>query len=342
MLSSQSHKGSIPWLRFAQIGFTLVLVAVLMRSIDWPSFWGSLVNLRWHYIALSVVLLAGSHSLNVMRWRVLLGPGALAFGTAMAYYGAGLFSNNFLPTGVGGDGVRAALAGRHFPWPRALASVALDRLIGLAGLSFFLVPGLWLGLPDSVVERLALRELSSAGIWALAAIGGVLVLAVGVGFFWRQTPWLSGAVTRAWNLLGPALPTNGGRLGWLRPALAGYALSVVSIAALVAAYWAVLVGLQAGASWGAVIWVVIISSLSLMLPLSINGLGVMETVFVVVLGGYGVLAPMALAAALLVRGLGIAFSLLGGLISLGVSWSPDVPRDELTARHSGRGADQAP
>lgn len=99
-----------------------------------------------------------------------------------------------------------------------------------------------------------------------------------------------------------------------------YVLSVFSNLSLIAAHWAVLQALGSALSPGAAIWLVIIGSLSLLVPISINGLGVLESVFVVVLAAYSVSAPVALASALLIRALGVLFCLLGGLISLGQGW----------------------
>ena len=68
------------------------------------------------------------------RWRPLLVvasvPASIAL-TVRAYL-AGAFANNLLPTGFGGDALRAWLVSRaSLPFARSLTSVAVDRATAL-------------------------------------------------------------------------------------------------------------------------------------------------------------------------------------------------------------------
>lgn len=314
-LSRGSSNAWRPWLLVAQIIGTLILSAILARSIDWVRFSQALAELRWQLIALAALMILLSHALCVVRWHGLLPPSPITPWTLIVYYGAGLFSNNFLPTGVGGDGVRAMLTGRHLSLPAALLAVALDRGVGLLGLCFFIVPGLWLGLPEELLERLAKPAALSGSTHAplFAGVGVVLLIMVTLlllrgqrilAWAWRKLSGNAG--------IGPAA---GGRT-WGVLLLRTYTLSLLSNLVLIGAYWAVLEALTIQVSPGASIWLMVIGSLSMLLPVSINGLGVFESVFVLVLGAYGIPAPPALAGALITRALGMAFSLLGGALSI--------------------------
>jgi len=81
---------------------------------------------------------------------------------------------------------------------------------------------------------------------------------------------------------------------------------------------------------GAAIWLVLAGSLSMLLPISINSLGVLESVFIVVLAAYAVPAPTALAVALLARALSTLYSLAGGALSLRTGgWAVKEPTAKL-------------
>ncbi|NTU82902.1 MAG: flippase-like domain-containing protein [Chloroflexales bacterium] len=305
-----------PWLRLVQAICTLGLAFVLWRSIDWGLFKASLAELRWSFVALAALFLLIAHGFNIVRWKGLLPPNNISLGTLTSYYGAGLFSNNFLPTGVGGDAVRAALVGAQVGWSHALLSVALDRGIGLVGLSFFIVPGLWFGLPDDLLGRFTIPPALQAWLLPLAVVGAGAAVAIGGVLVYRRGRQMQGMLSRLQQGDDQAGAARRSGRAWAVMLVNTYALSVCSNLGTIAAHWAVLQALGITVSPGASIWLVMIGSLSQMVPISINSLGVLESVFVVVLAAYGVAAPAALAAALLIRALLVLYSLLGGLLSL--------------------------
>lgn len=300
------------WLRLIQVAGTLILSVVLARSVDWGQLAGLMRELRWGYIALAALLLLVTHLVNVVRWRWLLRPAAVPYRTLLNYYGAGLFSSNFLPTGIGGDGVRAALASRHVPAGRAVVSVALDRGLGLAVLFVFVLPGMWFGLPAGLLTAPAGWQ-RWAGPAALAALAGAGLAAL----LWRRVPRLrelAARLSRRWLAL-PAGEAEGWRF-WAARLGGGAFCSFWAILCIVLAHIAFLGALGLPLSPGAAIWMVVLSSLSLLAPIAINGLGVMESVYILVLAGYGVGSGAALGVALLARLAIVGYSLLGGLLAL--------------------------
>lgn len=308
------------WWRLVQIGCTVALVVILWRSIDWATFQVALTDLRWSFVFLAAFLLLIAHGINVVRWSGLLLPSRVPLMNLTACYGAGLFSNNFLPTGVGGDAIRAALVTPHVGWSRALLSVALDRGIGLLGLSLFIIPGLWLGLPETIVERVA------QDVWELMnrpfiVITSVIVAAtIGGGLVYRYASRIREPLLRLLQgqIADPAVRWS--RQEWFGALFKAFTLSVLSNLSTIAAHWAMLEALNITISPGAAIWLVIMSAVSMLIPLSINSLGLVESVFVIVLMAYDVPPEPALAVALLSRIFLIFYSLLGGALSLRLRW----------------------
>jgi hypothetical protein len=69
------------------------------------------------------------HTLGAVKWNTLVGAarregGRLTVRDTAGCYSAGLFANLFLPTVVGGDVVRAALAARALGRPEAVSWAA--------------------------------------------------------------------------------------------------------------------------------------------------------------------------------------------------------------------------
>jgi uncharacterized protein (TIRG00374 family) len=314
------------WLQVAQFAITIGLIVVLIRSVDWAVLLPLLGKARWELVLLSIAVTVAIHLINVGRWRYFLRGQVISYGRLLICYGAGLFSNNFLPTGIGGDGVRVALLQRDVPLSRAVFSVGLDRAISLLALSALLVPGLWFGLPPGFQfqgwEALAASDrASSVSVAALL----IVILGCGAGLLaWRKFPLLRGSISKLLTRLGDSI----GRLRrtfsqWHRLLPVGYLLSFISHLSLVVVHWLLFRALGLDVSLGAAIWLVLIASVSLLLPISVNGLGLQESIYVVVLGFYGTLAPAALGVGLLIRMLMLVCSLLGGVLFLG--WQVQRP-----------------
>jgi uncharacterized membrane protein YbhN (UPF0104 family) len=123
----------------------IVPIVLLIREEGWAKIAGSLsqISIMNFFLALAALLI--SRIFVIARWHVLLQSGGVRISlrrTAELTL-MGLFASNFLPTTVGGDVVR--LAGvMQMGYDRAicLASIAADRLVGLAGMLFAVPFGL--------------------------------------------------------------------------------------------------------------------------------------------------------------------------------------------------------
>jgi uncharacterized protein (TIRG00374 family) len=316
-----------PWLQAAQFIITIGLIAVLLRSVDWAVLLPLLAKVRWELVLLSIAVTAAIHLLNVGRWYYFLRDQTISYGRLLICYGAGLFSNNFLPTGIGGDGVRVALLQRDLPLSRAVFSVGLDRAISLLGLSALLVPGWWFGLPPGFHFQ-GWRSPVIPGGWSVVFVVVLLVVVAGASItllVWRRFPTLR-------SVIGRMLARVSDYLAILRRTFSkcyhllpvGYLLSFISHLSLVVVHWLLFWALGLDVSLGAAIWLVLIAAVSLLLPITVNGLGLQESIYVVVLGYYGASTPAALGIGLLIRMLMLISSLFGGVLFLG--WQVQRPR----------------
>lgn len=289
----------------------LVLGYFLLRSIDWLSFQGHIINLRWSFAIISVFTLIFYHAINIARWKYLTQHPTIGYTTFARYYGSGLFSNNFLPTGMGGDVLRVILLRTQMPLSQAAISVTIDRVIGLLGLSLLLVAGIVMGLPAGI-EVLISRISTVRYIELFLGLCGLLSIVTIVAWI-----WLPAFQTKVKQIFQQYVESNQRTLAQVLILLAvGYCYSALALAVLVVAYWYAFLALGIITTPGAAVWLLLIVSLSLLIPVTINGLGIQESLFVLILGYYGIMATPALALALLIRVLQIICSLLGGALFL--------------------------
>jgi uncharacterized membrane protein YbhN (UPF0104 family) len=123
----------------------IVPIVLLIREEGWSKIAGSLSQISPMNFFLALAALLISRIFVIARWHVLLHSGGvrISFRRTTELTLMGLFASNFLPTTVGGDVVR--LAGvMQMGYDRAicLASIAADRLVGLAGMLFAVPFGL--------------------------------------------------------------------------------------------------------------------------------------------------------------------------------------------------------
>jgi glycosyltransferase 2 family protein len=138
----------------------VILLIVLLREERGDEIASALKSISFWYFLAGILTLLISRMFVVIRWHILLRSAGIEISiwrTAMLTF-TGLFSNNFLPTTIGGDVVRLAGA-MQLGYDRAicLASMVADRLIGMAGMLITLP----FGLPPVL-------SLSGAGLQAVS------------------------------------------------------------------------------------------------------------------------------------------------------------------------------
>jgi uncharacterized membrane protein YbhN (UPF0104 family) len=269
----------------------IALIVVLVREEAWSDVVAALRQLTWTRIAEALTLVIVSRMFVAARWYVLLRSGEvkISVGQAIALTFTGLFSNNFLPTTIGGDVVRLAGA-MQLGYDRAvcLASIAADRLIGMAGM-FFTLP---LGLIPTI------QNLGHGAVQAFVWPG---LLNRGIAFLRRTLQTFSIWFERPFALLA-ALGCTWGHM--LCTFLAMYML-ILALGGHVAL--ALIAGL-----WSVAYFVTLV-------PISINGYGVQELSLTFLFSTIaGLSTPTSLTVAVLMRTLYVAVSLLGAIYLPGV------------------------
>jgi uncharacterized protein (TIRG00374 family) len=282
----------------------LTLVAV---SVDWADVVDRLSEASWGWFVLATALVLAAFAVAAVRWQALLHGAGLRprLRDTLRAYAVGAFANNALPTGFGGDAVRAWLvAPRGAPLARSLTSVAADRATAF----LCLLPIAWLGvvlaggsIPGSIVGLLAL---TTGGTVAGIAVAVIVLRRRGLGRFLPELlrPWVS-EVARTLRRYG----RDRERIGEV--VALGFAFQFL----IVLATWMVSEALGLGIDLEILAVVLPLVLVATLMPISIAGFGVREGAFVALLGELGVSSADAVLLSLLTIASVAIASLPGGV-----------------------------
>ena len=288
-----------------KIGVTVVGMALVLRNLDLNLMIQIIKDTDLFWMLVGVLLMVLSLVIRAFRWHILLlGVGSsMEFSRLVELYLVGSFFNAFLPSGLGGDVVRAAEAAQDVDSSIAVSTVLFDRLTGLLAL-FAMALVVLPFRPDDFPQNLA------TAIGVICIVGLLTGIALIDGrLLWQLLHRLPAPIKTAGDdfLKRFALAVN--RTSWRA---LGSALLVSVLFNLIQVGWWASTGKALGLSipFSYFLLVVPIMSLALLVP-SIGGLGVREYLAPALFRGAAVQPVEAVALTLLVFGLERAASLLG-------------------------------
>lgn len=297
------------WIKVAVSSILLALIFILL---PWAKVWEALKQLPpavWLGVWAGFVL---GHALGVIKWRLFVnaGHGALRGADAAQCYSAGLFANLCLPSIVGGDLLRMAMAGKFTRRPEAaLWGGVLDRLTDITALAILVAVG-------GLLARDALPGWGSQ----LLTVGLVLSLVLGLVVL----PFVLRRPLAKWprkirRKVGRSLVALRRLARQPRTALAGLALSVSiqSSFVLLNAWLGHYIGVDVPLAAWFLVWP--LAKVASLMPISLGGLAVREASLAALLAPFGVPLSLGVLASLLWQSVLIAGGLAGGLVWLVLS-----------------------
>lgn len=302
----------VRWLWPALFSAACLALLLWVSWEQWPIVLGTLQTIDARIAGLSLLTYLSGIFLNALRAQLI----CLSLGLRLSavrvflYSLVGLFFGNFLPTTMGGDVVRASyLSHRAERVVDAFTVTALDRGIGLAGV---LLLGGW-----GVLALPGLAHSSAIALLPPIVLGGLLALMI-FSRIDRGISLVLGIANRS-PIPGKVhlIDLITGVVSFLRSpiiVLLSLVLTFASLATGALSLWIVAKALGHAPEFAVFVFLVPVVVLASMLP-SINGIGVREAVFFIVLRGH-VPPEAALTLALVFFGLSVASSLLGGIVFL--------------------------
>lgn len=235
----------------------------------------------------------------------------------------GQFFNNFLPTSIGGDSIKAIYAtNRDDKIPEAILAVVIDRVIGLMTVGFCTVVSMFL-FPEIRQQKL----LYYASIVPLVCIMIAIVIFYSKKINVSIVRWAEGLPFYWGSYFAKAFRETS---AFLRNGRVFFSTLVISVLILLTfAFSMRLSAIGIGINVGYSVFFLLIAMVSFFsLVPSVNGAGVREGIFIIVLSGY-ILPEKALALSVIFYGMGVVCSILGGFLfmwrhRLGIQVNPHV------------------
>jgi glycosyltransferase 2 family protein len=301
-------------LLLAKIAVSALLLAYLFSTTDLAALSRRLRSADALLLGAAVGLYVAMLAISTWRWHLLLKaqgyPAPLRH--LSASYLVATFFNNFLPSNIGGDVIRVADSSKLTGSTTAsLAVVAIDRILGFGALYFLAVVAYAAGGPP-------VRHLVGATP-VLLALG--LVFAVLAYVFFRpgtarrlmaasrldRVPW----IRERFETVQGAVHVYRNQLLSVWAALAA---SVGLQALLVCYFFAVARSLRIPLPLSACFLMVPLCTLVQAVPVSFNGWGVRESVFIIYFGQVGLSRDSALAFSIVGASLIVLLSLSGAVV----------------------------
>ncbi len=297
---------------------------------QWHVAWTAGPRDLWHMLRLthlwalivSVALVGLALFIGVVRWRIVLEAQGLdlPLGRATRISFVAQFFNSFLLGSTGGDLIKAYYAARetHHKKTEAVTTVFVDRLVGLWAMLLF--AGVMMAPNIRLLK--ASRDLYVPALFILAMLAAVTVV-LGVAFWGGVSNHFPRARHQLRRLpkgevLERALDSCR-QFGQQKTFL----LKTIAISLFLNVLWVLQVmvlggGLDLSISALALFVIVPVIFCISALPITPNGLGVRENLFVLMLAVLGVPRTAALSVSLLASAEGLFWSLVGGLIYMGL------------------------
>lgn len=301
---SAIKKQNQPWWRWAITIIAIGLfIYVIYKSKD--EFLHTMQTASPGYALGGLALLFISRQAVAARWYALLKTSEkpVNYLDTLKLTYAGLFATNFLPTSIGGDLVRfIGMIQSGVDSALVLASLIMDRIVGLAGMSLMVPGGVF--LLSHLIQSDALTISSSFTFFSSHRVLILLLLIVffTIGFLFILLRGFIPGLNKIWQkLLAFIRKLIQDLLFWLkRPKNLLFSLffTLIHEALLFGMLWFFLRSVGEDVPFWVIAFIYSLSYLATLIPLSIGGLGIQEmsiTFLYSHFGGVSVQAALALA-----------------------------------------------
>lgn len=295
-----------------KIAISLCLIAFLISRADWHLIIDKLKAVNSLLIGFIVFMAMVSVALSSLKWKILLSINGIhmEFLRLVRYYFISMFFNNFLPTRIGGDVYRVY---KTYNNPKsktgAIVAVVTERLTGVFAITLM---GTIAGLISYAHDNQEVSGITAliGAICVLTSIIAVLLIYYGkLGAYLQSKKMVPEKVKLAINNL---------REYTQKPfhTVMAFVVSFVFHIAMVVKFAVLFYGISEECGVIAIAVVLLVSNVISMIPLSLNGIGLLEGSFIVAIQTFGVSYDSALTVMLINRSVIMLVSLVGAIFYL--------------------------
>jgi len=281
---------------FLKVIIAIVLIGIILSKVNLDDVWLALAKANKGLIAGAFFLYFIGLCIIASRWKILLAVQGVtaSFATLVKSMIVAVFFNNFLPSTIGGDAMRA-----YDTWKmgggkaQSVSIIFIDRLLGIFTLFMFALLALLLTSVD-------VSFIPNFKLWVLFAVFGGII-AIYVLFFkaaeisrylHKGEQGSSSGIRRLLLKIFDVFAVFNNKPGVLSTALL---LSVLLQLNVIFHYYLLALSLSIDIPFSAMFIIIPVAIVVMMIPVSINAIGIRELIFVALFGLYGVSAADALA-----------------------------------------------
>ena len=309
----------------AKLLLSVGLIYWLLQGADLETIWVTVQSARIGALALAFLMFYVGFCLIALRWQLLLKVEKIdaRFLYLLKSINIAVLFNNLLPSTIGGDAYRMydvwRLGGTK---TKAIAVILIDRFLGMFALVIYgviaalLVPEVRQGVPGLVFYLVAILIAMLLCIWTVFGSGKGLL-----DWFMALELRVVSIPQRIMGKIISALMLYQGRMDVLiRALLISFFVQLnVIIHFVIIAY-----ALRIDVPPMAMFIIIPLATLVMLLPVSINGVGVREAVMVFFFSLYGISSEPAIAFAWVWLGMLLAQGMVGGIVFMLKRNKPDL------------------
>jgi len=275
-----------------KIAISALLFFLLSRLVDLSQLRGTISRVDPLFFALGCLIIILNYVVGAVRWQILIGKDSPKFLTLLKLYFLGAFFNNFMPSSVGGDAYKMYRLGKNLKdTVRGVAATFMDRFVGI----------------------MALFSLSCFGLvsfWGIRGLGALVLFACGVifGLWFLKFASSWHPVIEKFQRIIYSYKDKHGVL--IKAFLLSFGVQFCSVGAELCAFHSL--GLHP--PFGLSVFFLPLINFVAFLPISFNGLGVQDGLFVFAFSKVGIVREAALSASVTYHFMRLVVSLVGGLL----------------------------
>lgn len=292
-----------------------ILVYFIVKDVNFDDIFESFKSSDKLKLIFAFSLHAVGLTVSAIRWKVLLNAQGVQskIGFLIKSYMVATFFNHFMPSTVGGDSVRA-----YDSWrlgenkAKALAVVMVDRFMGLLTLLLFVI------IATFFTEKIT-SKIPNLNFWLFVLSSGAISIILFILFpplklFEKIQNNTNSVIKKVGSLLhklGSAFAQFSSKKDALLKALV---LSIILQANVVFYYFLISEALNFDIDIINFLLIVPLTIFIMMIPISLNGIGLRENALFFFLSFYGVIKSQAVTFAWLEYGMLLILGIIGGIV----------------------------
>ena len=309
----------------SKIALSVGLIYWLLQGADLATIWETVKSARVAALAVAFFMFYIGFCLIALRWQLLLKVEKIEarFLYLLKSINIAVLFNSLLPSTIGGDAYRMydvwRLGGTK---TKAIAVILIDRFLGMFALVTYgiiaalLVPEVRQAIPGLVLYLVAILAAMLACIWMVFGSGkGLLDWFMALEFRILSIPQrIIG------KIIGALLLYQGRKDVLIRALLISFLVQLNVIVHFIVVAYALRIDIPPMA----MAIIIPLATLIMLLPVSINGVGVREAVLVFFFSLYGISSESAIAFAWVWLGMLLAQGIVGGIVFMLKRNKPDL------------------